>query len=250
MTTTIHPIHTNCKNCVFAKYENNTQTSCHMEMIAKYREQDNSCVLEVYDEEKEFYVINQKKCLGYKENKYFIKRDMENATIEEKIDHIKKTWSIKYLSVIDCRNKNRYDLERILSKLKNSNVVPTHVLIITHRNNNTDHQDFYKVLNKSGLKWTIKSLQYPDQDQIVTVHQIINEGAKNCNFLLSVGEDDSKIDEIINIGNSMIYEERKSFMVISNKSKQSILFSVLVYKNGLLPEHEDIITNYEAYTIL
>lgn len=250
MTTSIHPVHTNCKNCVFAKYENNTQTSCHMGMIEEYKKKNNSCVLEVYDKEKEFYVINEKKCLGYKEKKYFIKRNMEDTTIEEKISYVKKSWNIKYLAVIDCRKRDQYDLERILLKLKNSRVPPTHVTIITYKKNKTDHQDFYKVLNKSKLKWTIKSLQHPEQDHIITVHQIINEGAKNCNFLLSVGEDDSKIDDIINTGNSTIYQERKPFMVISNESKQSILFSVLVYKNGLLPEQTDIITNYKAYTIL
>ena len=84
--TSIPAIHTSCKKCVFAIYDNITQTGCHLDYIAKYREK-NISILEAYDEQKEFYVIGDKKCPGYREDSWF--KD-NNLTIEEKIDKIKK----------------------------------------------------------------------------------------------------------------------------------------------------------------
>ena len=250
MSNTINPIHTVCKNCVFSEYEKNTQVSCFLGMIEKYREQDPSCILEVYDQDKEFYVINKRKCIWYKENKYFENREMSNASIEEKATYVKNTWKIKYLAVVDCRDRTDEDLNNIITTLMNSGVEPANVSIITSRLNKVDHQDFYKVLKKLDLKWTIKSLLHPEQEHITTVHQIVNEGAKKCNFILSIGQDHKDVEKIVKTANDMIYTHNKPFMVISNESKQTILFNVLVYRNGLLPEHKDIITNYEAYTII
>ena len=47
---------TACKNCVFAVYDGDTQVDCSMGRISKY--QDLGMVIDAYDEEKEFYVIN------------------------------------------------------------------------------------------------------------------------------------------------------------------------------------------------
>ena len=83
----IHAIHTPCKNCVFAKYEENTQTGCELDYIEKYKNLESE-ILEVYDNDKEFYVINDKKCLGYREPKWFEQLSMSDSSMEEKINHL------------------------------------------------------------------------------------------------------------------------------------------------------------------
>ena len=53
--TIINPkVHTACKNCMFAVYEDNTQTGCYINRLEKY-----SDVLECYDEEKTHSWITQ-----------------------------------------------------------------------------------------------------------------------------------------------------------------------------------------------
>jgi len=47
---------TACKDCLFAVYDGNTQTDCSMGRIEKWREKD--AVIEAYDNDKEFFVIN------------------------------------------------------------------------------------------------------------------------------------------------------------------------------------------------
>lgn len=49
-------LQTSCKTCLFATYKGGTQTGCKAGRIKKYRDQ--GLVLEAYDNDREFYVIN------------------------------------------------------------------------------------------------------------------------------------------------------------------------------------------------
>jgi len=247
--TEINVIHTPCKNCAFAKYEDKTQTDCEMGLLQKARDNKTE-ILEAYDEDKEFYVINGKKCLAHKEANYFDARNMGDATLEEKISYVKKLMQVKYIAIIDCLSRNEQQLIDILNELKKAETQPDRIMVVSTRFNSTSLETFYKILNKSGIKWKIKSLPTTEQDHIRTVHEVINLGTEKCNYVLSVQEDYSKIPEIIQEANKIIYEQNSMFHVLSNESKETIFFNCSVYRAGLLPEHTDIITNYEKYTIV
>lgn len=245
----IHPVHTPCKNCSFAQYEAKTQIGCSFGFIDKFRNNGIE-VLEVFDEDKEFYVINNKKCLAHKEDNYFISRNMSEATIEEKMSYVKSFLQVKYLAIIDCLSRNEKQLQSIIDELNRAETKPNMIMVISSRSNTTDLKTFYKTLDRSGYKWKMKSLATNEQDHITTVHQVINLGAEKCNFVLSIQEDYSKIQEIIHEANKIIYDKNSSFSVISNESKKTIFFNTSLYKAGLMPDSKDIITNYEKYTIL
>jgi len=51
-----HTLKTSCKNCIFSIYEGDTQKDCQFDRINKFKSLDK--VIEAYDNEKEFYVIN------------------------------------------------------------------------------------------------------------------------------------------------------------------------------------------------
>ena len=55
-------IHTPCKDCVFAIYDDKTQINCSQDCIDKYKKLDVP-IVEVYDDDKEFYVIEGRKCI-------------------------------------------------------------------------------------------------------------------------------------------------------------------------------------------
>lgn len=248
----IHPIHTPCKECVFAIYDDKTQTGCHLEFIDKYQKSDVVDVLEAYDENKNFYVISGKKCSGYREQKYFDAREMSNASIEEKILHVNDKIKLKYLAVIDCMSRTPEDLKTVLSQISSAKIKPEMIMLVTYsKNKEHTFEDFYKVLNKSkiGCKWKIKGLALKEQNLITTVHQSINIGAENCNFVLAVGNDYTNVAKIIDTANRIVYDEFKRFSVISNKSKETILFNQFVYK-AALNHKSDIITNYQDYIII
>ena len=62
-------MNTSCKNCHYAIYEGITQIGCKLNRIDKWQQQTE--VLEAYDEEKEFYVIKDRVCNAYNEWTYY-----------------------------------------------------------------------------------------------------------------------------------------------------------------------------------
>lgn len=241
--------HTPCKNCVFANYKDITQIGCHMGLIEKYQEQGIE-ILEAYDEEKEFYIVNNKKCFAHKEPNYFKSRNMEDASLEEKIKYVSSIMQMSYLAAIDCRNRDPEELHQIIQDdLLSSVVKPKVIMCVIGEAKAKYSTEYYKVLDSSGCKWKLKLLSCEEQDHITTVHQSINVGAERCGFVLSIGENKDKIKELIALANETVYEKFSSFSVISNESKETILFNVQLYKASLFAK-KDIITDYERYTIV
>jgi len=245
--STINKVHTPCKKCSFAKYEENTQTGCFLDLLDKYRLVDVE-VLEAYDNDKEFYIINGKKCAGYREQNYFDNRDMEEATMEEKVALIKSKLRMKYLAIIDCLNRTPEELLSVVLELKKAKVKPDTVMVIIKEDGSYSYSDYYKSLYKSeiGTKWKIKGNLYQEQDFITTIHQVVNLGAESCNFVLCVGADSSKVNEVVEHANDLVYEKFEAFCVVSNESKQTILFNQYVYK-AAIASNGDIITDYKEY---
>lgn len=243
--------HTPCKQCYFAEYTEKTQTGCSMGLIEEYKKTEHIKVIEAYDEEKEFFVIDGKQCAGYKEPKYFESRNIENLTREEKVAYVKDKLKLKYIAIINCYEIDLETLANIVEELKQAEVQPDCIMICINENSRFGPHEYYKVLNKSKIKsrWKIRNVTHKDQTHIVTVHEVINLGAENCNFVLSVDGDFTNLSKIINEANDITYKRFGRFVVLSNKNKETILFNKFVYKSGLACSH-DIITNYEEYTII
>lgn len=113
--SSISQIHTSCKNCVFSIYSDITQTGCALNFLSKYKEK-NTEILEAYDEQKEFYIINNKKCLGYREDGWFKQFDMVGSTTDEKIKKFKETNYIDYLMLIDLKKFDNKKFEQLKEK--------------------------------------------------------------------------------------------------------------------------------------
>jgi len=243
-------LHTPCKNCYFAEYTNNTQTGCSMGLLDEYRKTDHIEIKEAYDHEKEFYIVDNKQCVAYKEEKYFELRNIENDK-KKRIEYVRDLLNLKYVAVINCYTTDLTTLSDILKQIKQADVHPYSIVICLNENSLFQPHEYYKVLNKSGIKskWKIKNVSHVEQDHITTVHEIINLGAENCNFVLSVNGNFDNLTTIINTANDITYKKFKRFIVLSNESKETILFNKFVYKSGLTKSH-DIITHYEEYTTI
>lgn len=247
----INKIHTPCKKCVFADYTENTQTGCFLGLIDNYRHTDFIEIIEAYDREKEFFIVSGKKCFGYKEQKYFDSRDMQNSSIEEKVAYMKKISRMKYIAIVDCLDRTPDELLEVVAEIKKADVLPDTILVVILEGGDYPYSEYFKALNKSniGTKWKIKGNLYKEQDFFTTVHQTINLGAEQCNFILSVGKNYNKVKEIIDHANDLVYNEYKTFSVISNESKDTIIFNKYVYQAALVA-NGDIITDYQEYIII
>lgn len=249
--SSIDKIHTPCKKCHFAEYDNITQVSCHLGLIEKYQESDSVEVLEAYDEEKEFFIVNKKKCAGYREDDYFKNNELEESSMEEKAEYVKNKLQLNYAAIINSSEMTLEEINEILSDLTKTKVNPSFVVLLVKETSKFTFNEYYSCLQKSGIscKWRIRHVRHKDETFIQTVHQIINAGAEDCRFIYMIDGYSDRIIKIADSGNDLVYNKFKRFAVLTDADKKLMLFSKFVYESALAHAH-DIITTEKDHTIL
>lgn len=245
----INPIHTPCKSCVFAEYDNNTQNDCHLNLIEKYKSK-NIEVLEVYDNDKEFYVINGRKCFGYRENSWFDKRNLSNLSLEDKIAHFKKNHFIHYLLLVDLQ---KFDTDQGLDNLKDQlaslSIKPRKIIMIRHQNDNKKYgfETLKHILEESnlGCKWRIQTA-LDNKPFLDHIHECSNLN-KKYRFVCCMSEPCRNLNHVIVKANDMIYNELNIFTVLANQDRSITLFSAPNYRYSLFAENKNILTEPESF---
>jgi hypothetical protein len=247
----IKTIHTVCKHCVFSIFDNNTQTGCFTKYLDRYRDNHEE-ILEVFDDNKEFYVINNKKCLGYREKSWFDQFNMLNSSIEEKFEKIKKENKLQYLLVIDLQQYNLEDLDDLESQLKALETSPSKIIFIRY-DNNTIHsfERLDQILKSCDLHcpWRIQSMLDYSLSYDEILHTIIFIENK-YRFILSVYKPYKSINNIIVKANKIVFENLGQFNVISDDNKSCLLFSGGIYRYCAFHEHKDILKDFSNHIIV
>jgi hypothetical protein len=246
--TTISTIHTACKKCIFAIYNNITQVGCSLNYIEKFKEKKIE-IVEAYDEDKEFYVINEKKCIGYRENSWLETHNIVNATQEEILDKYYTLNNISYISMIDTKNLSLDELISILNNLNSQKILPYKIFIIRHLTNTE--------LEFDKLKDTLDLLQCPWKvqtciDEEATLEYFIGAAIslnKKARFAMIVTEYTDNISNIVNTANDIVINELDSFMVLSDKAKTCKIFSASAYKYSRM-NGENILKDDKQYKII
>lgn len=249
MSKSINTIHTACKKCVFAKYNEDTQTDCYLGLIDKLK-QKNIEILEAYDNDKEFYIINNKKCYGYKEQKYFKTREIDDLSIDKKIEYITKTFKVNYVVAINLCNLNLKQIDDIMGSLTKCSIPPKKIILVRYEKDKNKYKfdSLKKIIEKNNPKeWRIQTILEEDEQYLNILHTITNINRNN--FVLSVDGNYDNICEIIEYAQDKIYNQFESFVVLSNSSKESIFFNRAVYKASFA-NGKDILTDYNEYTII
>jgi hypothetical protein len=123
---TIQPIHTSCAKCVFAQYEGKTQTGCTLNRLKGFGD----AVVEAYDEEGEFFVVNGRRCVAYRP------KDSEWATKHEgdPVAAVKAELALKLALIIPLpAQPSLHDLARTVESLKSQSKLPQEVFFVHDR---------------------------------------------------------------------------------------------------------------------
>ena len=244
----INPIHSPCKNCVFAIYENNTQTGCSLNYLDKYKNK-NVSILEAYDDDKEFYIINGKKCLGYRENKWFDQFNLSDASIEDKTSKYFETNTLDYCVIIDLKTMDINNLDHILSQLSQCQIQPKKVIIVRYVDNELQFgyskiEALLKKYNASYI-WRIQTIVDLSLTSEQILHNIVSLNAK-YRFILSINKANSDIQHIINSTNIIVHEDLDQFEILSNRDRSCMIFSSIVYRFDAFHGH-DLLAKDENY---
>jgi len=240
----IDTIHTSCKNCVFAIYDNITQTDCALKYIEKYKQQ-NTEIIEAYDNEKEFYIVNKKKCIGYREPKWFKKFDIDHSSLECKISKYNELNKINYVLVLDAFDYSLEDLEYTIKNITNIDIKPQKLIIIRHTNNQElPYKQIDQLFNKYlSIPWRIQTILDPNLSNQNVLNQTINQNAKYRFMLYVTNSKDIKLNTLVQKANSIVHENLKQFQVLQT-TFESKMFSIPVYRYAYI-DGNNILQNKE-----
>lgn len=248
MSSQIDPIHTPCKKCVFASYENNTQIACHLDYLDRYKN-NNVEILEVYDEEKEFFVINKKKCIGYRENKWFDQFNLSNGSIEDKIQKYKENEYIRYIAVVDLKDMDLEELESVCVELSKTSIKPQKLIIIRYLSNKEQfkYNDIESLLKTTniGCQWRIQTILDEEAQFIGIMHDVLKNNKKS-RFVLTIKKMSTKISTIIDYANNKVYNELDTLLACGDKDRHGVLCSATTYRYAI-ENQKDIINDKEIF---
>ena len=127
-------IATNCKDCYFADYKNNTQVGCSLNRLEKYKQADTD-IIEGKDDDKEFYIVAEKFCVYYRTDKDIQKLNLNNR--EEAATYIESKLQAPYHLIVMCREDDtEADLEKCILSAINQKIKPKVFTIINKFNQN------------------------------------------------------------------------------------------------------------------
>jgi hypothetical protein len=145
-------LHTACKTCIFAIFKDITQTDCKLDLINKFR-QHNKEILEVYDEEKEFYVINNTKCIHMrpKEWKY------ADEQFDKKIEYLNNEINRHFHAIIFVKTTLE-DCQKTLNSLLEQKLKPKHITFIRPIDSDVKPSELVNICKNLTIKWKVENL--------------------------------------------------------------------------------------------
>lgn len=218
---------TSCKNCLFAIYDNNTQTGCEDNRVEKFGD----LVIEAYDDSREFYVINRL-CNLYRPHSW-------NNGIKDVVAAKKET-CLTFDLLIDCDEIDDSYYEIIKYELNNLNYTAhKYKIVLFHSYEKTKEQ---KQLVSNIYK------DFPN----VTISMYFNRIEYICGFLSKTknsfhvifNKDNIKDCGIfINRVNQLINDDLKRFVICkhSNKAAISNMACRILYPNLYLDYDANIV---------
>ena len=225
-------IQTNCKNCAFAVYEKDTQIGCLHGRVDKFKNLNPDNVLEAYDIDKNFYVIN-KFCNFYRD-----KDSWNNGILDTK--KIRQEAKLTFDVFLNCDNINTEYLEWIKEFIKNINDYGSDkVHVHIYHNDNLQLERKKEILSLLPLLkiYTLNVYLY-NADELK--HNIILKSKQS--YHLDISSNNTVDFDILSQIDIEINDNLKRLLAI--KLKNNYVYSNLSYKiEGLNDKNIAEITN-------
>ena len=148
----INKIHTSCKECIFAEWDDGiTQIGCQVGMLDRL-ESKGIEIIGVYDSDKEFWVINKHKC-PYIRDKNWANR----YPGKDLVQIVEKETKLPYQLIVISNNKLR-DLELTIRSIVSQKLQPIHVTVIKPKGDTIIPHKISPLLNGHDFEWRIQNI--------------------------------------------------------------------------------------------
>ncbi len=205
---------TSCKNCIFAIYENKMQIGCDHNRIEKF----GSDVIEAYDDDCEFFVINR--LCNYYRPKFWNGGEKNITKAEEES-------CLSFDILIDVNDVNETYYNQIKSSIaKNIYPINKYKLYLFHDNNQTTSQkilikNLFDSLSDNKCVLSIYS------NQAEYLDSVLSKSKNSYHFILNKLNVD-KLEEIIKTSNNLVNIDLKKYIILDYKN--TFVISNMAYK--------------------
>jgi len=158
---------TPCKECPFAIYDGITQTDCKFDLIKRYKDHGIN-VIEAYDEDKEFYVIDKQCMYARSKNWVHLKEPFDLQTLK-----LHKEIKIEYQAIVFA-NDNLEDTKITVASLVNQTHKPSHIAIIRQVDCKIKPRELVDVVKNHGIKWNVRNTIREDIPNSFMIDYIID----------------------------------------------------------------------------
>lgn len=203
---------TSCKDCIFAIYDDKTQIGCEDDRINKFKDS----VIEAYDDDKEFYVIDRI-CNLHR------KKTWNNG--QKSITKAKNESALTFDLLIDCENINSNYEKNIVEELCDISYPNNKINIFLFHSHKVSKEQkklvmsLHSKLNKSKISVYFDKIDY--------IYSILTQ-SKNT-FHMFVNE--HNIENLANfliVSNNLITNDLEKFILCSQDNK--MLISNIAFK--------------------
>lgn len=219
-----------CKDCLFAKYEGNTQIGCVFDKIEKYRSLGVE-ILDCYDETKEFNVIKNRLCNTCRNQSWLLK----NETLEQAIVRIKAETKLKadILIYVDESTDSLAELMDSIEAISNQDLLPAEVVVVNNSRGKLKSSLLMKILSNSNLNWSVESITDEDKSKNRALDIAINKSKRMMFTVINAGYKLPK--EFLNTINIALNEKLYKFIMLlplSEDNGLTILTKAFKYFGG------------------
>lgn len=142
--------YTSCKECAFAEYDGITQTGCTIQKLNQHK-QNNAQIVEVYDNEAEFYLVNGVFCVYKRSHRWSKRYDDPQAQLLKEI-------ALDYNAIIFA-NDSIDDFRSTLMSLKDQRYQPSHITAIRYPGTpNLPYEYQLSIQNAFPVEWRISNV--------------------------------------------------------------------------------------------
>ena len=224
MTEKIQPIHTSCENCCFAKWDDITQTGCEIHILDSFK-RAGAKIIECYNDNKEFYIINGRKCGYYRSQKWKEEQSQKDLYAAARLEILPK------YHLIIFAHKN---IVHHINKIKNLRVESASV--ITDKDTKSLNADIKDALLDTKFTWEIREIKL-EMERDKVIHEIIKKSP--CQFTIICPKNIKQ--KTLNVVDKFIINDMGIFSLIIDGSNYIFPRSVFEYWYYRTAKNESIL---------
>lgn len=217
--TEVSAISTICKNCLFAKYDKNTQIGCEFDRTQTV---DNHPVYELIaaqDDDKEFYILNNHICPYQRTDTW------THADDEDIISKVKEEVYMPWAAILFYRHNGLDSVEERIKELKTQRVKPKVVsLVIDAQDIHPDHfKSLYQMMEDNFEIWYLQRVIQQDLPDRFTGDLCFDKMKKHRFMFYSYFESTKAIDSnYYNKIHKFVIDDMNSYGIIKNKDDEDV----------------------------